>query len=236
MKNYSLFIVFTLLLLAACKPDEEAITADTGFNYVRTTPGDYVIYEVDSIVYDDFNGDTTHYRYQLKEVIESVFSDNEGRPAQRIERYVKRYNDTIPYSNLPWTLARVWSAQRTATTYERVEENVRYLRLSLPLRQDKRWNGNTFNTLGEWQYKCTSADAPYSINNLNFDSTAFIVQKADTNRLYYKLYTERYARNTGLIEKQVVDVFDTALAPTSVLSRIAGGLVYKARVVEWGHQ
>jgi hypothetical protein len=230
-----LYIAFALALLAACKPDEQPVP-DNGFTYVRTTPGDYVIYEVDSIVYNDFNGDTTHYRYQLKELIESVYADNEGRPAQRLERYIRYYNDTVPYSNLPWTLARVWSAQRTATTYERVEENVRYVRLNLPLRSGNSWDGNSFNTLGSWTYKCTAANEPYSLNSLNFDSTALIIQKADTNRLYYKLYTERYARHTGLIEKQVVDVFDTALAPTSVLTRIAGGLIYRAKVVEWGHQ
>lgn len=224
-----------LVLLAACKQDM-ATLPDGGYNYVRTAPGAYIVYEVDSVVYDDFNGDTLRFRYQLKELIESTFTDNAGRPAQRIERYVRHYNDTIPYANLPWVLSRVWVAQQTTTTYERVEENVRFVRLKFPPSEGHRWNGNGFNTLGNQEYEYMFVDQPFVINAYAFDSTLLVLQELDTNRLYYKIYTERYARNVGLIERQVLDVFDTTLAASSVLTRIAGGLQYTSRMVEWGRQ
>lgn len=62
-----------------------------------TEVGRYVVHQVDSISYNDFftpvKIDTAHF--QLKEVIESVFTDNEGHESERIERYV-RYADTLP--------------------------------------------------------------------------------------------------------------------------------------------
>src|ERR1700757_476515 len=88
-----LFFVFQ-----GCKKDHP-VTADAGYSYFPNNIGHYCIYDVDSTVYDDFNHDTLNYKYQVKEVIESYYTDNEGRQAMRIERYKRPYIDTIPYDS-----------------------------------------------------------------------------------------------------------------------------------------
>ncbi|HTL81669.1 MAG TPA: hypothetical protein VL651_08185 [Bacteroidia bacterium] len=233
--NFSIISLFVFLfLIASCKKDNTE--ADPGYSYFPTDIGHWCIYEVDSTVYDPFNHDTTHYRYEVKELLQSTFTDNQGREAIRVERYKRPYIDTVPYDQLPWTLSRVWSFCRTSSTGEKVEENERFVRLTFVPRKGKKWNGNEFNSIGEWDYKYSSVDEPFSINSFSFDSTALVQQICDTNRLNYRWYRERYARHVGLIDKTVYDVSDTALAPTSVLTRIVSGKIYTIKLVDWGPQ
>jgi hypothetical protein len=226
-------MAFLFLCVSSCKKDKTV--ADAGYNYFPDNVGHYCIYEVDSTVYDSFNHDTTFYRYEVKEVIESHFTDNMGRDAMRIERYKRPYIDTIPYANLPWTLSRVWAFTRTSSAAEKLEENQRFVRMTFVPRVDNKWDGNEYNTIGSWEYKYTSVDEPYSINSMTFDSTCVIRQKDESNMLNYRTYYERYARNVGMIEKNVIDVYDDNLGSTSVLTRIYGGVIYNIKLVSWGN-
>lgn len=237
MKHYFCFaVVLILITFSGCKRTEEE-QPNTGYNYVPLEVGHYIIYEVDSIVYNDFNGDTLHYHYQIKELIESTYADNAGRPTQRLERYIRYYNDSVSIDSLPWTIARVWNMTRTNTDLERMEENQRYVRLRFPPRDGLSWDGNIYNALGSWEYTCTDVDVPFSSAPLQWDSTLQVIQKDETNLINRRYYAERYARNVGLIEKQIIDVFDTTIVPgVPVVNRIAGGLVYSAKAVSWGRQ
>ena len=127
-----------LLLTLACKKEKKAEAVDLGYTYFPTEIGQYVIYQVDSISYNDFFNpvkiDTTHF--QLKELVQSHFTDNEGRESDRLERYVRK-NDS-----LPWVLRDVWYQTRTSTKAEKVEENVRFVKLIFPVEVNQKWNGN----------------------------------------------------------------------------------------------
>ncbi len=226
--------VAAFFLFHACKKDEKI--PDGGYSYFPDNIGHFCIYEVDSTVYDDFNHDTVFYRYQIKEVVESYFTDNSGRQAMRIERYKRPYIDTIPYDSLAWTISRVWTFVHTAATAEKVEENERFVRLAFVPRKGKEWNGNEFNTIGDWEYKYSSVDEPYMINAMNFDSTLSVVQKDETNLLNRRYYLERYARHVGMIEKNVIDVYDDSLViGVPVVNRIYGGVIYNIKLVSWGN-
>ncbi len=235
LARFFLVCAAAFLFFHGCKKDGPA-TNDPGYSYFPEAVGHYCIYEVDSTVYDAFTGDTFSYRYQVKEVIESFFTDNEGRQAMRVERYKRPYIDSIAYDSLPWTISRVWTFVRTNARAEKVEENQRFIRLSFVPRVGKTWNGNAFNTIGEWEYKYLEVDEPYMINSASFDSTLLVEQKLDTNKLYWKWYRERYARHAGMIEKTVYDIYDDQLFPGSVIDRIQGGVIYNIKLVSWGPQ
>ena len=130
----SLIALLSVFLLLSCKKDVE-VPPDVGYSYFPDRVGKYVIYEVDSTRQNDSLDVDTTYHYLLKEVIESIITDNEGRPSLRIERYVKYYDPLVPYSQMQWTLKDVWMATLTSTTAETVEENVRYLKLVFPLKK-----------------------------------------------------------------------------------------------------
>lgn len=222
-------------LLPSCRPDPQEIP-DLGYNYAPDNVGHYVIYEVDSTVYNDFTHDTDYYHYQLKELAQSEFTDNEGRRALRIERWVRFYNDTVPIASVPWTLHRVWYSVRTANGFERMEENTRYLKLAFAPKEGKSWNGNTYNTLGYWEYEYESVDAPYSINSQSFDSSLAVLQRQNINLLDHEYYQERYARQVGLIEKTVIDVYDTGFGNGSpVIDRIYGGVTVSYKLLSYGN-
>lgn len=206
--------IFLLCLLAgivihSCKKDDEVVPAiNFGYNYFPGGIGSYVIYEVDSIHYDDaghFPHDTT--RYQLKELIASTFTDNAGRPTLRIERYYKIYNDSVPYDSLPWIGPRVWTANKTTSTLEKKEENITFLKLVFSVKEGKKWNGNSFNSLGEKEYEIISADIAEIINAMNFDSVVTVKQFEQINIIEHRYEAEKYARNVGLICKEADSLY-----------------------------
>jgi hypothetical protein len=228
--------LFVSVCWFSCKKDNE-LHYDAGYGYSPTDVGRYVIYDVDSVIYNAFNHDTIHYKYQLKEYLQSVFPDNEGRPSLRIERSVRAYSSTLPYDSIPWVLKNVWYSTRTPTDFERVEDNVRYVRLSFPTVNFRNWNGNAQNTLGDWEYAYNGTDQKLNVNGLHFDSTLTVNEHIDTNLLTYQVYTELYAKNVGLISRQVIDVSANTIVPgVSVLNRINNGVVCNATVHSYGRQ
>ena len=229
-------VLITGIVLYSCKKDDPVLP-DTGLNYYPQDVGRYVIYDADSIVYDDFENDTDVYRFRLKEKVHSVFLDNEGRPSLRIERYIKNYNDSVSYDSMSWVLKDVWYATVTSTRAERIEENQRFIKMIFPVRPDKTWNGNAFNTIGAWDYEYSEIDVPWSANGLTFDSTAEVIQKNDQNLIEKKFYRERYARNVGLVHKEVVDIYDTTLNLFVPLeNRIKGGVKYSLTARQYGYE
>jgi hypothetical protein len=224
------------ILLCCCRKDNE-LHLDLGYAYAPNDVHRYVIYDVDSTIYDAFNKDTVRYKYQLKEFVESIFPDNEGRPSMRIERYFRNYNPSQPYDSLPWILKNVWYATRTSRDFERVEDNIRYVKLIFPANDQDSWNGNAQNTIGDWEYQYNGLNQKVDMGVFHFDSTARILEKVDTNLLYYKMYTDVYAKNVGLVSRQIIDVADVNIVVgVSVLHRIKSGLIYNATVHSYGKQ
>lgn len=202
LKNIFLFFLLFGIIIFSCTKDKSTNPLiDLGYNYFPDDVSRYVIYDVDSIWQDDAAGihDTT--RYLLKEVIAATFLDNSGRPTLRLERFYKMYNDTVPYDSMNWIGPRIWYANKTTSTFEKVEENIRFIRLVFPVKEGKLWNGNAFNTLGEKEYEIISVDQSESVNNIIFDSVVTVKQFENINFIENIYEAEKYARNVGLIYK-----------------------------------
>lgn len=221
-----------LCAVPGCRQDE--VANDIGWGYFPTEIGHWVMYEVDSTVYDDFTGDTLIYRYQVKELLESQFIDNEGRLSIRVERYRRNYNPNLPYDSIPWYLSRVYAFTRSNGWAEKLEENVRFTRLAFPVERGKTWNGNAYNTIGQWNYKYKEVDVSYAISPFSMDSTLLVEQKNEINLISHRVYKERYAKNIGMIEKNVIDVRDTGFGSQPVLNRIYSGVIYNIKLVDYG--
>ena len=188
-------MVAVSILVYACKKDNNTVSTFTGYSYAPSNIGHEVIYDVDSIVKSDFTGliDTVHY--QIREVIESVFTDNQGRPTLRLERY-KRLT-----SSDPWVIYKVWTANVTNVHYEKKEDNISFVKLIFPPKIDITWNGNVLNTLEEKDYKYTSLNEPDSYNGLSFDSALTVTQYDYGDFLDTVHNEERYAAGVGMFYK-----------------------------------
>lgn len=217
-------------MAASCKKDSSP-APDFGYDYYPVTAGSWIIYDVDSTFYNLFTHQTEFYSFQVKEHIDSILPDNAERAMVRIKRYYRNN------SSESWTIGRVWYAVKTKERVERTEENVKFVKLIFPVRKNKTWNGNAMNSEGELTYKFTSVHTPSTIGGSTFDSTATVLQQADSNLIQKKYKTETYAKHVGLIYKEYVDVSvqDTVIDFSKPFEeRINTGVKYIYRINSFG--
>ena len=208
-----LFGVAIVMFVVACKKETDNVNFDYGYNYYPSDSGTYVIYKVDSIIYNDF--DPLHLRryasMYLKEVVSDTFTDNLGRNARMIERFT---TDDLTH---PWVFDRMWYFIKNPTNVEQVEDNIRYIKLTFPITLDNAWRGNKYNELKhfpftdlkynttnfDWNYTVTSINTSYINGTIHSDSTLIVLQAADSSRVHKVYSEERYAKNIGLVYKEL---------------------------------
>jgi hypothetical protein len=150
---------------------------------------------VDSAWLDQGNNIQGSLSYPLREVLESDFTDPEGRPAQRIVRQVK---DSLGN----WTPKDVWWQVVNSQRAERAEENLRKIKMVFPVREWQEWNTNAYNTEDPLELTYEEIDVPWSANGLAFDSTSLVVSTYVNNLVDTVRYFERYARHVGLVYRR----------------------------------
>jgi hypothetical protein len=242
--SISVIILFACCVFSCKKEKQQAV--DMGYSYFPDKVGNYIVYDVDSFYYNDFSDHVDTFKFQLKEKVESVFQDNQNRPTMRLERYVRFYDRLNPYPLIPWKLRNVWAANVTATTAEKVEENLRYTKLIFPVSSKSNWNGNIQNTDPPLNYSYAFADLPKTIGKFTFDSVLQVNQQDETNLISKKFYIEKYARHVGLAYKQVIDVqsqpdgVPDSLLPiwiaTPIMDRVDAGIQYIMTIHSYGHE
>ena len=193
--NYLLMIAaIAVTLFGGCKKDEPAAAPDLGHAYFPATIGSWIEYHVDST---RVIGETvSEWSYDIREVLTENFSDLEGRPAQRVIRYT-RDADSI------WQPKDVWWQTRDKVRAERSEENMRRVKLVFPPRYSSFWNTNATNTSAPFELTYDEIDVPWNVNNLSFDSTVLVIGTYETNLVNSKIYMERYAKNVGMVYREV---------------------------------
>ena len=203
MKTTVYILLGVVLFLFSCKKDNEVTPSTRGYSYAALEVGNYIIYDVDSVFYDDFDQSVTPYYFQIKEVVDSKYTDAEGEEAFKIIRYKK---DTALSQN--WELQVVWNAKINSTTYQKVEHNKRYVKLIFPVKSGKSWNGNSLNNEGVWDYEYMSVHAPETIGNIPLDSVATVTQFDDGGEILIQrqFYQEKYAAKIGMVYKKVIDI------------------------------
>lgn len=227
------------IAVAGCRKKNTENPPDLGYSYAPDVLGKYVVYDVDSTVYDDFSRDTIVYKYRIKEKLAETFTDNQGRTAIKLIRYIKRYDPSRPYDQMDWTVKDVWNYTRTATSLEVVEENVRYTKLVFPVKTDVSWNGNAQNTQPAMDYRYLFTDLRHVVNGTTFDDVLCVEQKDDKrkNVIHRQYYIEKYARNVGLVYREVTDVYsNTVVAGVPVEQRIEKGIIYKLNYISHGFE
>lgn len=242
--------IVTLLLVStsigfglfSCKKDKSTVP-DMGYNYFPDQVGKYVVYDVDSFYYDNNFSPVKidSFKFQVKEKIESIYPDNQNRPTIRLERYRKYYNSSTPYSSLPWILTDIWAENKTATTVEKVEENDRYVRLIFPTKASQFWNANIQNTYEERMFNYLFLDQARTVASIQFDSVLQTVYDAGVILTKREYRTEKYARNVGMIYRQIIDVESqpgTNPPPNffqiPIMQRVTSGYQYTMTVNSFG--
>lgn len=221
---HNLLLVFVALGLFSCTEEVQPIPEE-GRDYFPTQLGTWVEFECDSIWQDAPVNVRDTFRFYRRDLIESNIVSTRDTLIQRIERYKKAgIADT-------WTLKDVWFQSKSLTSAERVEENIRFVKLKFPLSEGLRWDGNLFNFEDAWNYKVTKLHQPFDINGLHFDSTVTIEQ-IDSVNLVQRLYgKEVWAKHVGLVYKKYVKYQVFPGGQDSVL-----GTEYEYRAINFGIQ
>ena len=231
MKSLPLIILF-LISFASCEDkvgnDPNDAEANSLYRYFPLEAGSFIVYSVDSIIHryeDDLTNSPDSmidtFQYQVKEVVDSDFIDGEGDVAWRISRYY-RSNDTSE-----WSFTALWTAKVTSQSAQRVEENVRFVKLSFPIVLNKTWNGNYYNFFPEEDYSIEEANTPLNIGNFDFDSSLSVLEADDFN-LIHRIYKEsKYAYGIGLIsrERDIVNL--------TQFGEITNGIEFQQTIIDY---
>ena len=223
MKHY-LFFLTLLSLLASCNTKIDDTVRPLGREYYNDKINSWIEYKVDSFVFSDFSQPVQKidtFYYQVRETITEKFLNSSGRETNRIERF-KRLKATDP-----WVLVGVWTSNINNNSLEKVEENIRYTKLSFPITSNKEWAGNQYNTLIPWEYVYRDIDKPVTLNGYTFDHTITVIQKdsTDNNIIEERFAKEIYAKGIGMVYKQM----DTL----EIQSSIKKGLYYRQTAIDW---
>jgi hypothetical protein len=208
--TYCLISIVIAFTYAACTKDKPKYIYQ-GYDYFPNNVGHWVIYNVDSIYVNPLivnHADT--FNYQVKEVIDSFYTDNTGARVQVIVRY-KRANST-----LPWAYEKTYTGSLTSTEAVRTEDGIKYVKLTFPVTLNGTWNGGAFNSsdgtnavFPDWNqtnFQYTSVNSALYLNWQTFDSTVTVLQDSDLNLTKHQFFVEQYATNVGRIYKQIISL------------------------------
>ena len=132
-------ILLFLLVLVGCQ-SRDIRPKSTGTEYFPLKIGAFWVYNISETSITQLGGQTNSI-YELKlQINDSILSS--GQTAYVIERF--RRTD----SSLPWSPVDTWTARRGQFQAVVQEGNISYIKLSFPLAEEKKWDGNALNTLG----------------------------------------------------------------------------------------
>lgn len=214
-----------------------------GYEYYPTELGTFVEYKVDSIWQDDVIGQIgfAEAHYFLHDMNESAFTDEEGRPATRVERSWKQNQ------NGEYTIKDIWYRTRTTRIAEQNEENVTFIKHNFPVKLGKTWDGNSKNTLQTlqeiyrqqsipevWDYQYMNIHEPYTVNGFTFDSTVTVLQLDRPAIFGLSVFAQEvYAKDIGLVHKQLY-IHDIQQNPTNPTDKDSVGFTFDMVVTNYG--
>lgn len=237
LKNFLLFCGAVTFICSCAKKKIPKNDSLLGLDYYPTDIGKFVVYDVDSTVYKDLPLSNTNYRYRIKEKITNAFTDNEGKEALRLERYIKKFNPNKPYDSIPYVIKEVWMINATKKSIQISERDIRYTKLIFPIQQGTVWNGNAFNTLGNWDYNYDYIDKKETFGAKGFDKVLKVEQKEFVSLISLQRYTEKYAKGVGLVYREITDITsNNVVSGVPIENRIETGVIYKQTIIDYGKE
>jgi hypothetical protein len=216
MTKYFIGLFFIFLFFISCKKVNDSFSSESVTDYYPLQVGKYITYKLDSTVFINFGQKDTIISYLAQDRVDALITDNLGRTAYRIIRYLRK--DTTG----DWAPNNTFMVVPTQNSIEYVENNLRFLKLELPIKQDFSWKGNSyidtysinsdFKYLDSWDYIYDSIDVPLTINSLKIDSTLKVAERDEflgqdpsipgTQYAEKNYAMEKYGKGIGLIYRE----------------------------------
>jgi hypothetical protein len=210
-----LALIFTIGYFACKKADTKIPPLGPSNEYFPLQKGKYVIYNVDSTIWDDtFCVTITRHRQMMWRVADT-FTDKMGRLSYRIETSIRQRPEDV------WTPHYVIYATNTGTTLELVHDQLRFINLQFPIVENETWKGNAnLNTddpalsyFKDWDYRYIHVGGAYNNGNVVYDNTVTVLQRDETlsdpesipkQPSSRTLSQEVFAANIGMVYREYI--------------------------------
>lgn len=217
-----LLLIFVLSTVTSCdKTTTEDFDTAALEEYLPTIDGKYITYRLDSTVFTNFGRNIEIHKYQVKHEIDTLITDNLGRPSYRVIRYLRDSSGTQP-----WAPNGTYFITSLDKQVEVIEDNMRFIKLHQPFRLNYNWKGNKYlasepysgkfsfsndDNMNDWDYSFDNFEASTTIGTQTINDVYTILQidesvnapVTDPNAygaLNFGL--EKYARTIGLVYKE----------------------------------
>lgn len=215
MKRVILFCCIAISLLS-CENKKEDPKAILGLEYFPMNVGRQYIYQIDSIIFDDFNQSVDTFSSQLRIIYANEFKDSTYTPSIRVE-----YDNPDKGFNEPnnrWTSV----IKMTNNAVINYSDTFRTIKMVFPVKEGSKWNCNLYNNLNEQLYKYKNVGKPYAAANFTFSKTATVVQNELKTLLTEINAFEVYAKDVGLIyaENTYIQRFDGKVSGRKIITTL----------------
>jgi hypothetical protein len=222
MKTINLLLLLTFVSLFSCKKETEIFQTQAINDYLPVQTGKYITYRIDSTLFTNFGTVTVVRSYQEKHQVDQLTTDNEGRPTYRVFRFLRDVAGSEA-----WRPNGSYYITPGTETIEVVENNLRFLKLASPVKQDDTWKGNRYlptdpygasysfsndDNMADWAFTYTNTDETLTLNGETI-SDVLTVQQADESVNapvtqpsaygYINYGVSKYAKNLGLVYEEL---------------------------------
>ena len=226
MRAYTALLLFVLITTLSCTRQVEEFESEPLSDYMPLKVGKYITYRTDSTVFTNFGRSVEVHSYQEKHVVDAQIPDALGRSSYRVLRYIRAVN---ALSTDPWKPDGSYFITPSQKTVEVIENNLRFIRLAMPLKEGFTWKGNQFlpedpyvkydlsSSTRIWESKILGLNETATINNKTFNNVITIESENDSGNIssnfsvanasvngYRSLFTEKYAKGIGLIYQEFI--------------------------------
>ena len=212
--------VACIMFFAACKKESEELDIIPISDYAPLKAGKYITYSLDSLVYTNFGAVEAHRFYEVKYLTADSLTDLLGRKAFRIVRYLRKLPNGL------FNPDNTFLAVNTGTKYEFTENNLRYLKLVQPIKNDGTWKGNSaidVSSLGtdlqylfDWDYTYANVGQAKTVGTFNLANTVTVNQinesvnlpvippgRPNSTNIASKDYSQEiYAKGIGMVRRE----------------------------------
>lgn len=179
LSSLLLILLVTIGYFSCKKADPVPAPLPSEEEYFPLVKGKYVIYDVDSTIWDVHHCVTVKRHYQFMYLVSDTFTDELGRMSYRIDTRIRRKPEE------EWKTHEVYYATNTGTTLEMVHSELKFVKMQFPIQTNETWKGNAYINVADadltyfkdWDYYYEAIREPYNSGNVIFDNTVTVIQR-----------------------------------------------------------
>lgn len=216
-----LFLLASITSLLVSCNEKEDFTSESLEEYLPMAVGKYITYRLDSLVFTNFGRNTEIHKYQVKHQVDALITDNLGRPAFRVFRYLRDSAGTQP-----WQANGTYMITILPDQAEIADDNLRVINLHLPLKNGFSWKGNRYlptdpygslfnfsndDNMADWDFYYDGNPASFSFGGQNY-TNVYTVEQVDeafnvpitspTSYAAKSRAVDRYSKGIGLVYRE----------------------------------